>query len=283
MTSMLKAAAVQMDTTEMEDSKRREMKKPKNVFEFVKRCFVKRGGIFFSPEARGKKISIYTNVWSVKAIFQSLSETAQQYVLRMVIGGSDKTFDRAELIAWINVDNNVKAELDQYNLLLENRKYPGKYRLNVLFSQKVRKLLCLPNAKLPFEKVRNVGKKAVYAHAEEKYRGEEGVITYMLSDEIEVVDDGYSVKQKQFKTVDLTAKLVLHNANLIKYPCFCYDIVSPDATMCSGNNSDGKRHKLRPDHQRYDRNGEPDMLRAISGTGLNFILKPDAKKNISPY
>ena len=59
MTSMLKAAAVQMDTTEMEDSKRREMKKPKNVFEFVKRCFVKRGGIFFSPEARGKKIQMY--------------------------------------------------------------------------------------------------------------------------------------------------------------------------------------------------------------------------------
>ena len=111
-----------------------------------------------------------------------------------------------------------------------------------------------------------------------KYRGEEGVITYMLSDEIEVVDDGYSVKQKQFKTVDLTAKLVLHNANLIKYRCFCYDIVSPDATMCSGNNSDGKRHKLRRDHQRYDRNGEPDMLRAISGTGLNFILKPDANQ-----
>ena len=57
---MLKAAAVQMDTTEMEDSKRREMKKPKNIFDFVKRCFVKRGGIFFFTRGeREKNINIY--------------------------------------------------------------------------------------------------------------------------------------------------------------------------------------------------------------------------------
>ena len=45
---------------------------------------------FNSIEARKKKISPFDNIWTVKAIFQSLSETAQQYILRMVIGGAKK-------------------------------------------------------------------------------------------------------------------------------------------------------------------------------------------------
>jgi hypothetical protein len=276
MASLVNVAAAQMDTNEMEDSKRRESKKPKNIFEFVERCYLKGTGIFTSPEARQKKLSLFTNMWSVKAIFQSLSETAQQYVLRMVIGGSDKIFDRKELQNWTTVSINVKSELDKYKLIIENRKYKGKYKLDPLFGKKLRILLSLPNKKLPFERVRNVGKQAVHSAAEEKYRGEHGVITYMLSDELKVVDE-VDIKQKQFKNVSLDAKIVLYNANLITYRCTCYAKVRPDARKCSNTVDDGP-HNLRPDHQRYDRYGNSDMLRSITGTGLNFILKPDANQ-----
>ena len=51
-----------------------------------------------------------------------------------------------------------------------------------------------------------------------------------------------------------------------------FDVVN--RTLKCNNIIDGP-HNLRPDHQRYDRYGNSDMLRSITGTGLNFILKPE--------
>ena len=88
--------------------------------DYVKRCFSK--GLFAPTEAR-RKISPFDDLWTVKAIFQSLSETAQQYILRMVIGGA-KSFTR-KVGRWAATNTNVRAELDEYKLIIKNKKHLG--------------------------------------------------------------------------------------------------------------------------------------------------------------
>ena len=62
----------------------------------------------------------------MKAIFQSLSETAQQYILRMVIGGAKKAFtSQKSWYWWVATNTNVKAELDEYKLIVENKSTLG--------------------------------------------------------------------------------------------------------------------------------------------------------------
>ena len=267
---MASVIAAQKDEANAKSPKKGEPKMPGNIFDYVKRCFSKEG-LFNSIEARKKKISPFDNIWTVKAIFQSLSETAQQYILRMVIGGAKKAFTSKELVRWVATNTNVKAELDEYKLIVKNKMHSGLYRLEPRFAKKLRIMLCLAKATTPFEVVKEVDKREVHKLAEKRYRGEQGVITYLLSDQIDV--EGQELYQKEFPSVSLKAKTVLDDAKLIVYRCVCHQQVKPDARVC---NNPECGQKFRPDHQRYDKYGRPDMLHEITGTGLNFILKSDA-------
>merc|ERR1711991_983887 len=109
---------------------------PGNIFDYVKRCFPKKASLT-QPRQERKKISPFDDLWTVKAIFQSLSETAQQYILRMVIGGAKKAFTKKELSRWAATNTNVRAELDEYKLIVENKKHVGLYRLEPRFAKKV--------------------------------------------------------------------------------------------------------------------------------------------------
>lgn len=267
---MASVAAAHNNRADAKSSKKGELKIPGNIFEYVKRCFSKEG-LFNSVEARKRKISPFDNIWTVKAIFQSLSETAQQYILRMVIGGAKKAFTSQELARWVAANTNVKAELDEYKLIIKNKVHAGWYRLEPRFAKKLRIMLCLAKSTTPFEVAQEVDKRQVYTLAEKRYRGEQGVITYLLSDQIDV--EGEEMYQKEFPSVSLKAKTVLDEAQLIVYRCICHNEVRPDSRICSNPEC---KHKFRPDHQRYDSHGRPDMLHEITGTGLNFILKSDA-------
>ena len=121
------------------------MREPQNIFQYIRRSF-KRGGL------KDGAARLYENKWCVKAVFQSLTPLAQQYIMRMTIANkSNNVFGADELNSWVGPGApKVFSELRDLRIV-NVRKKDGKrlIKMNSRFCEQLRSLLCDREVDMP--------------------------------------------------------------------------------------------------------------------------------------
>lgn len=240
------------------------MREPQNIFQYIRRSF-KRGGL------KDGAARLYENKWCVKAVFQSLTPLAQQYIMRMTIANkSNNVFGADELNSWVGPGApKVFSELRDLRIV-NVRKKDGKrlIKMNSRFCEQLRSLLCDREVDMPFKKIKTKMsfeecRKSVEAQSEKKWHD---VLKFLLADQMQISE---SLDIVQVQTgVDLNVKLLFYWAELVRYQCTeCMVFVSPDARKCPECTL-----RFRKDKHRF-RDGASDMPRQMTGKAYNFVLK----------
>lgn len=241
------------------------LREPEDIFQYIRRSF-KRGALKDNGAAL-----LYQNKWCVKAVFQSLSSLAQQYILRIaIVGKSNNIFGADELNSWVR-PGAPKVFIELRDLRIVNRrKKNGKVliKLNAQFCEQLRALLCekevgLPFAQVPTKFTFEECKKSVENQSEKKWHE---VLKFLLADQMQISESLDIVQVKA--NVDLNVKMLFYWAELVRYQCTeCMIFVPPNTRKCPGCT-----YKFREDTNRF-RDGASDMPRQMTGKAYNFVLK----------